>query len=123
MTRSKTIEGLLLAAGLIALSLALAWAGRTGLIGPDQPTRISMAAYGLFIAYYGNAIPKVLMRSERAIAARRFAGWAFVLCGIATSALWITFPSGAAANASMILIGGTVVLVGVICLMTRKTPA
>ena len=123
MMKSKTTEGVILAASLIALSLGLAWAGRAGIIGPDMPTRISMGAYGLFIAFYGNAIPKVLLRSERAIMARRFAGWAFVLSGLATTAIWIVMPSDLAAGASVLLIGSTVLLVTAICLASRKRSA
>jgi hypothetical protein len=123
MMKSKTTEGVVLAASLIALSLGLAWAGRAGIIGPDMPTRISMGVYGLFIAYYGNAIPKVLLRSERAIMARRFAGWAFVLSGLATTAIWIAMPASFAVDASMVLIGSTVLLVAAICLLSRTSKA
>lgn len=123
MTTPKVTEGLVLALGLIAISLGLAWAGRAGMIGADLPTRITMAISGFFIAYYGNTIPKVLLRSERAIMARRLSGWAFVLAGLATAGMWLILPVDDAATVTMFVVGGTVLLVAMVCLMSRKSAA
>lgn len=123
MTKPNVTEGLVLAAGLIAISLGLAWAGRAGMIGADLPTRITMAISALFISYYGNTIPKVLLRSERAIMARRLSGWAFVLAGLATAALWFLMPVDEATGATLVIVGGTVLLVAAICLLSRTSKA
>ena len=120
MTTSKVTEGLVLAAGLIAISLGLAWAGKAGMIGADLPTRVTMAISGLFIAYFGNAIPKVLLRSEKAIMARRMIGWAFVLAGLATAFLWFLLPVDQAVGATFLLVGGTLLLVTIICMASRS---
>jgi hypothetical protein len=82
-----------------------------------------MALYGLFIAYYGNSIPKVLMRSERAITARRFAGWAMVLAGLATTGIWIFVTTDEAASLTIFVVGGAVLLVAMICLLSRSARA
>jgi len=123
MTKPNITEGLVLATGLIAISLGLAWAGKAGMIGADLPTRITMAISALFIAYYGNSIPKVLLRSERAIMARRLSGWAFVLAGLATAVLWFVMPVDQATGATFVIVGGTVLLVAAICLLSRTSKA
>lgn len=120
MTTSKVTEGLILATGLIAISLGLAWAGKVGMVGADLPTRMTMAISGLFIAYYGNSIPKVLLRSEKAIMARRLIGWAFVLSGLGTAALWLFLPVNLASGPTFLLVGGTLLLVALICLLSRS---
>ena len=119
MTRSKVTEGLVLALGLIAISLGLAWAGRAGVVAADVPTRITMVISCLLISFYGNAIPKVLLRSGNAIAARRISGWTMVLAGLSAAALWVTQPVDAAASLTMWVIGGAVLLVALICTLSR----
>jgi hypothetical protein len=123
MTTSKVTEGLVIAIGLIGLSLGLTWAGKSGLIDAELPLRITMAFSGLLIAYYGNAIPKVLLRSERAIMSRRFIGWAFALSGLATAGVWLAIPTNLAVGATFLLLGGTILLVTLICLLSRKRAA
>jgi hypothetical protein len=93
MTSSKSIwQSVVLAAFLIAISLAAAWSARVGTIPGDWPTRITMILSMLMIAYYGNTIPKVIAREAAARRALRLAGWAFVLAGIASAALWAFAP-------------------------------
>lgn len=124
MKFNNVLQGLTLALILMALSLLLAWAGRAGLVAGDLPTRAVMAFSSLVIAFYGNAIPKRLMRSERALAARRLSGWVMVLAGLGSAAAWILAPVPVALPLSMSLIGGAVVLVLGTCLLTRLgTPA
>lgn len=124
MKANGVFQGLTLALILMALSLLLAWSGRAGLLGDEWPTRIAMAFSGLVIAFYGNAIPKRLLRSERALASRRLSGWAFVLAGLGSAVAWLLLPTAIAMPLSMALIGGTVVLVLGACLMARLgTPA
>ncbi|MEQ1755103.1 MAG: hypothetical protein ABL973_13340 [Micropepsaceae bacterium] len=120
MTTSKMTEGLILATGLIAISLGLAWAGKAGMVDADLPTRVTMAISGLFIAYYGNSIPKVLLRSEKAIWARRVIGWAFVLSGVGTAALWFILPVKLATGTTLLLVGGTLLLAVLICALSRN---
>lgn len=123
MTKPTVKDSLVLSIGLIAISLGLTWASKAGMADVDLPTRITMSLSGLFIAYFGNAIPKVLLRSERAILARRVVGWSFVLSGLATTALWLTLPIDQATRATFLCLGGSVLLSTVICLAFRKPAA
>ena len=109
-----------LAIAMIALSLALAWAAKAGAVDGDLPTRISMVIAGLVIAFYGNVIPKLVLRSARARSARRLAGWAFVLSGLVCAALWAVAPLDVAMPVSIGMIASTVVLVFGSCILTRS---
>lgn len=120
MNTSGIRTGIVLSLALIATTLSLTWAGKAGLIDADLPVRITMALSCILIAFYGNAIPKALMRSADAISARRFAGWSFVLTGIATSAIWILAPVDFAAEATLIIVGATALLVLSICTLVRR---
>jgi hypothetical protein len=121
MTTPKQLaQSAILAAFLIAISLALAWAARAGAVPGDWPTRITMILSTLMIAYYGNAIPKMILRSAAARNARRFAGWAFVLAGFAAAALWAVAPLDIATPASIAIVGGAVLLVFGYCLLARS---
>ena len=119
-TAKHLAQGAILAAGLIAISLALAWQARAGTVPGDWPTRITMILSALMIAYYGNMIPKMILRTDAARAARRFAGWAFVLAGLGSAALWAASPLDVAMPASIALIGGTLILVVAHCVLSRS---
>ena len=123
MNTGNIRTGIVLSLALVAVTLSLTWAGKAGLINADLPLRITMALSCMLIAYYGNAIPKALMRSEGAISARRFAGWAFVLCGIATTAVWMVAPLDFAAGTTLVVVGATALLVLSICTLTRRKPS
>ncbi|HEX4064817.1 MAG TPA: hypothetical protein VHZ09_02255 [Acidobacteriaceae bacterium] len=66
---------------------------------PDFALRAIMAIAGAFLAFTGNAIPKMLtplasLRCDpaRAQAALRFAGWTWVLAGVADCVAWLALP-------------------------------
>jgi len=117
---SKIAESLTIAALMIATSLGIVAAQKTGLVTVDAGTRAGMVFYTLFIAYYGNLIPKAMLRSERARAARRFGGWAFVLSGGISAALWIAAPIAFATPVTIALVGSAVVAVFGYCLISRR---
>lgn len=117
---SNLAQSAVLALGLIAISLSLAWAGRAGYVDGDWPTRITMILSTLMIAYFGNMIPKAIKRTANARAASRLTGWAFVLAGLAATALWAFAPLDLAMPASIAIIGATVVLVFGYCLLARS---
>jgi hypothetical protein len=78
---------------------------------PDFPLRAIMAIAGAFLAFTGNAIPKVLtpltsLRCDpaKAQAARRFVGWTWVLAGVAVCAVWLGLPIVHAQTAMYILL-------------------
>jgi uncharacterized membrane protein len=77
----------------------------------------------LMIAYYGNTIPKVIAREAAARRALRLAGWAFVLAGLASAALWAFAPLDAATPVSIALVGGAVVLAFGSCLRVARQKA
>jgi hypothetical protein len=117
----KTIgQNVALAALLIASSLGIVIAQKTGLVSVDLGTRAGMVINMLIVAYYGNLIPKAIVRSERARAARRFAGWAFASTGLLSAALWIFAPIGLATPASIALIGTALVTVFGYCFFSRR---
>lgn len=119
MKANSITHSLGLAIAMIALSLALVWAAKAGAVDGDLPTRISMVIAGLVIAFYGNAIPKMVLRSAQARAARRLAGWAFVLSGFVCAALWAMAPLDVAMPVSIAMIASTLVLVFGVCILTR----
>ncbi len=119
MNTNRITHSVRLALVMIAVSLALTWAGKAHLVDGDLPTRISMALSGLVIAFYGNDIPKVLLRSARARSAKRVSGWAFTLSGLSTAVLWTLAPLDMALTFTLGIVGTTVVLVLLYCLIAR----
>lgn len=112
-------------AGLI-LALALAgslagWPG--GAEGHELFRRAAMAVVGAFFVFTGNALPKTLtpLASQRCDAGRvqafqRFAGWTWVLTGVAFAGAWLILPldiaspvSTAVMLAGMLLVAGRIV--------------
>jgi len=109
--------GLALAALMVAAAAILKYAEHAGFIGPDFATRATQIAAGLVLAVYANFIPKNLpspQKSAEAAArmqsARRVGGWAFVVAGFAYAAVWAMASLGAAADISMAVIVGPMVV-------------
>jgi hypothetical protein len=78
---------------------------------PDFALRATMAIAGAFLAFTGNAIPKMLtplasLRCDpaRAQVARRFAGWTWVLAGVVVCVAWLVLPIVLAQTATLILL-------------------
>ncbi len=116
----KTIgESLALAALIVATSIGIIVAQKTGVVSVDMGTRVGMLLNTLVVAYFGNLIPKAIVHSERARAARRFAGWAFASTGLVSAVLWIFAPIDVATPVSIALIGTAVVAVFGYCLFSR----
>jgi hypothetical protein len=113
---------------LVALGNRLATAsGATS--NPDFARRAVMAIAGAFLAFTGNAIPKAftpLARLHcdpaRAQAARRFAGWTWVLTGVAVCVAWLGLPIVPAETATFILLPAAMLVTFVqpILLRTRR---
>ena len=120
--------GLILAVALI-LDLAATLDFIDGSSG-EISRRVMQAIIGIVLAIYGNSIPKRLAPSSetacepsRMQSLQRFAGWTFVLAGLAYSIVWLTFPVERANSVSMLMVAASVVLVGVRCawsVTTRK---
>lgn len=119
-------RSLVLALALVALSLTLALAGRAGLFGADAATRSSMILTGLILAYYGNDIPKTVLRSAAALRAHRIAGWSFALGGVLTVVLWAFAPLDLALAGTLCAVGLAVGVTVGACALGRagaRTPS
>jgi hypothetical protein len=104
MTRrtADLARGIAIAATLILVALALAYARAKGLLSGDDGNVAARAfgvATGLVLAYCGNVIPKrnacfdpaseSAARQQRLL---RLAGWAFTLAGLAYALIWAFAP-------------------------------
>jgi hypothetical protein len=120
----KTItEAGIVATTMIAVSIAAAWGVMSGILGADTPVRVMMVFNALLLAYYGNAIPKAVLRTPVARASRRFAGWVFVLGGLISGALWAFAPLDIATPAAMTVTAGSAVLALGYCFLARRGTA
>ena len=121
MMTQRITGGLTIAFGLLSVAAGLAYARRIGVVSPDLAMRGAMAAIGLMVALYGNDIPKVVkMNSPCVRAVQRFAGWAFVLAGLAYAGIWALAPMGLAADGAMVAVGSAMAAVVGYALWTRS---
>jgi hypothetical protein len=114
--RSKREDSIRAAIVFAALMLLIGLGNRlaiaSGAAGsPNFALRAIMAIAGAFLVFTGNAMPKMLtpLASQRcdparAQAARRFAGWTWVLAGAAVSVAWLGLPILRAETAMYILL-------------------
>ncbi|MBV9883127.1 MAG: hypothetical protein JO276_08975 [Sphingomonadaceae bacterium] len=119
-------DGLVAASLLIGFALAAVAGRRLGVADPELPPRIMGVLTGLVIAGYGNVIPRRLVRYDpdsarpaRRQAALRFAGWTFVVAGLANALVWAFAPSANVALWSMLPIIAAVALVLLRCLRSK----
>ena len=106
-----------LAVIFLASVAALRYAANQGIIGEDVATRAVQVVIGLGLAAYANIIPKQVggpRRSAeaetRAQAAQRVGGWSITLAGLIHAGLWAFAPLSLANPASMVVVGGAVIL-------------
>jgi hypothetical protein len=101
------LAGLMLAIAMLArLAASLGWAAAS-----ELSSRASMAVLGALFVLTGNAVPKTLtplaaMKRDpaRVQAFRRYAGWTWVLTGVAYSLAWLALPAKLAANATLVVL-------------------
>lgn len=115
--------------GLILLvSFTAKLAGALDVVDASELSRRgTMVVLGVFLAKVGNAVPKALtpladMRCDpaRAQAFQRFAGWTWVLTGLAFALAWIALPVEAAKAATVTLIILCVLLIATRLLRLRR---
>ena len=106
--KKEILTALVFAAIMLPLALAARYAHAHGYIDADTKLRI-LAMNGLWIAYYGNLMPKAFVPYAWAQKSRRFSGWMLVLSGLAFAGLWAFAPIPLA-----ITLGTAAVLAGVI---------
>ncbi len=116
---AHTIQTALWQAGLfLAVTMALVALQRLGWLGKEDGARNLQILMGLWLAGYGNMMPKQVSRlrsiagSRRRQTALRVSGWAFTLAGLAQAGLWLLAPRAIAGPLSM----GAVGLATAICL-------
>ena len=111
------------AGGMMALALGATFAHKLGYIDGDTVTRLVTGVIGLWMAWYGNRMPKamVLVRVPAgARQARRVASWSLVLSGLVYAGLWVFAPIPVAITAgSGAVVAGIAVTLGY-CLSLRE---
>jgi hypothetical protein len=100
--------------GVLAVVAAVAIGRRTGVLEPELAKRIGVLVFGVMLAVLGNYLPKfaVPWSTPATAAARRFAGWVFVVAGGAYVATCLFAPMPHAVVASSIIGIGAFVLAG-----------
>jgi hypothetical protein len=101
-------------AAVLAVVAAVAVGRRTGILEPELAKRIGVLVFGIMLAVLGNYLPKFAIpwSTPATAAARRFAGWVFVLAGGAYVATCVFAPMPQAVVASSIIGIGAFVLAG-----------
>ncbi|NNU16107.1 hypothetical protein HK107_07205 [Parvularcula sp. ZS-1/3] len=90
-----------------------------------EPERISGVIAGLVLVWFGNAMPKDLPHKScgtdpgTAFRMKRFAGWAFMLAGVAHALIWVVAPAQHMALLSTIPVAVALVLVLGVAFKTR----
>ncbi len=117
-------------AGLIlAVSLGAKLASTLGAAnGADLQERMMMAIGGACLVFTGNFIPKTLkplpaleQDAARVQALRRFAGWTWVLTGLAFALSWLLLPVSLAERLSYVLLPGGMLIVAAQVVRMRRT--
>ncbi len=90
----KELIGALVWAGVIgALALGSTFAHKLGYIDRDTVIRLCTGVTGLWMAWYGNRMPKTLVPVPAGAGqARRVASWSLVLSGLVYAGLWAFAP-------------------------------
>jgi hypothetical protein len=113
------------AGGMMALALGAIFAHKLGYIDGDTVTRSVSGVFGLWMAWYGNRMPKamVLVRVPAgARQARRVASWSLVLSGLVYAGLWAFAPIPVATTAgSLVVLAGIAVTLGYCVSLRAKT--
>ena len=119
MMNKELTAALVWAGGLLAFALAATWARRLGYIDRDTVMRMVMGLNGIWIAWYGNRIPKTFAPNACARRAKRVSGWSMVLSGLVYAALFVFAPLSVAFLAgSGAIVAGIAVTLGY-CLSLR----
>jgi hypothetical protein len=92
--KAELIGALAWAGGIIALALGTVFARKLGYVDGDTVIKVTAGAIGLWMAWYGNRMPKTMVPipSTGARQARRVASWSLVLSGLVYAGLWAFAP-------------------------------
>lgn len=121
-------SGIAFGALILVCSLAVKLGAALGAIDdPDLSRRMANVIAGAVLVFVGNGLPKMLTPlsvlqcdGARAQAFQRFAGWTWVLTGLAFAAAWLVLPIGLAKPVSLVvLVSGMVIVVAEVVRMSR----
>ena len=112
-------SGIVFAGLTIAFSLSVKLATTLGAAAhSDLSQRVTMTLLGAFLVLTGNVIPKTLTPLSalacdpaRLQALQRFAGWTWVLTGLAVAVAWLVLPLRLAEPISFVLLPGAILLI------------
>jgi hypothetical protein len=105
--KQELMAGLAWGGVMLALAFGASFARKLGYIDGDSVTRVVVGINGLWIAWYGNRMPKLIVPNSCARQIRRVGGWAMVLSGLVYAGLFAVAPIPVAAR-----FGGGAVLAG-----------
>lgn len=118
--KKELIGSLVWGAGMIAVAFGASFARKLGYIDQDTARRVVTCVIGLWMAWYGNRMPKALVPSACARQARRVGGWTMVLSGLVYAGLWAFAPIPVATTAGTgAVLAGMAVTLGY-CLSLRS---
>lgn len=87
----EILMGLAWAGAIMLLAMGAWFAQGQGYIDRDATLRI-VAMNGLWLAWFGNRVPKAIAPHPIARKVARFSGWSFVLSGLIYAGLWAFAP-------------------------------
>jgi hypothetical protein len=90
--KKELTKALVWAGVMLVLALGAVFARKHGYIDGDMANRVVFVAIGLWMAWYGNRIPKTFAPSACARRAKRVSAWSMVLSGIIYTGLWAFAP-------------------------------
>ena len=111
-TKQDLIGAVAWAGAMIGLAFAANYANKLGYIDHDTARRLCSGVIGLWMAWYGNRMPKKVVPSACARQATRVAGWSLALSGLVYAGLWAFAPIPVAmtAGTGVVLTGMAVTL-------------
>jgi drug/metabolite transporter (DMT)-like permease len=118
MRNNTIVVALVAAAVMLGVAYGLKHFVSTGALDEIISKRIMGALMGIYLAAWGNYIPKMLKpmskkqcSSARVISLHRIAGWALVLAGLGYAAVWLFAPIEHTSVISMSIVATCLVLV------------
>ena len=112
--------GVLGAIAIIAASLILKFLASNGVIDSESSKRAMQVIIGVMLLVVGNLIPKTLEPLRTACGGpskeqslKRFAGWTFVIAGIAYAIIWMVAPLDYASLISMSVVIAAILMVAI----------
>ncbi|GGA29348.1 ammonium transporter [Dyella nitratireducens] len=110
--KKELIGALAWAFVMLVLALGMSVANKLGYIERDTVLRVAVGVIGLWLAWYGNRLPKTFVRSAQGRQAQRVSAWSMVLSGLVYAGLWAFAPIPVATwgGVSAVLLGIVVTL-------------